>query len=244
MLISIFFMVASISLIIFVPIYVKKKNKLYSLNTQEKINVKKQRKNIKTIWGIEGINNSIITINGRNSIIMELGSIEYRLLNEKEQNNVDIALINLSKTFSYQTQFFSTIEKIDTTNKIEDIRLQLSKQKNNKIKEYGESIIEYLENIMQEENLYVRKNYLIITSNEIYQKAKTELLEFGNNIKHGLLNIKIKSKILSDEDIIELIYRELNKNSNEKINNIIDKGGLDFYVQGKNREKVIDRKKE
>ena len=89
-------MVASISLIIFVPIYVKKKNKLYSLNTQEKINVKKQRKNIKTIWGIEGINNSIITINGRNSIIMELGSIEYRLLNEKEQNNVDIALINLS----------------------------------------------------------------------------------------------------------------------------------------------------
>ena len=244
MLISIFFMVASISLIIFVPIYVKKKNKLYSLNTQEKINVKKQRKNIKTIWGIEGINNSIITINGRNSIIMELGSIEYRLLNEKEQNNVDIALINLSKTFSYQTQFFSTIEKIDTTNKIEDIRLQLSKQKNNKIKEYGESIIEYLENIMQEENLYVRKNYLIITSNEIYQKSKTELLEFCNNIKHGLLNIKIKSKILSDEDIIELIYRELNKNSNEKINNIIDKGGLDFYVQGKNREKVIDRKKE
>ena len=97
---------------------------------------------------------------------------------------------------------------------------------------------------MQEENLYVRKNYLIITSNEIYQKSKTELLEFGNNIKHGLLNIKIKSKILSDEDIIELIYRELNKNSNEKINNIIDKGGLDFYVQGKNREKVIDRKKD
>lgn len=244
MLISIFFMVASISLIIFVPIYVKKKNKLYSLNTQEKINVKRQKKNIKTIWGIEGINNSIITINGRNSIIMELGSIEYRLLNEKEQNNVDIALINLSKTFSYQTQFFSTIEKIDTTNKIEDIKLQLNKQKNNKIKEYGESIIEYLENIMQEENLYVRKNYLIITSNEIYQKAKTELLEFANNIKHSLSNIKIKSKILSDEDIIELIYRELNKNSNEKINNIIDKGGLDFYVQSKNRKKVIDRKKE
>jgi len=244
MLISIFFMVASISLIIFVPIYVKKKNKLYSLNTQEKINVKRKNKNIKTIWGIEGINNSIITINGRNSIIMELGSIEYRLLNEKEQNNVDIALINLSKTFSYQTQFFSTIEKIDTTNKIEDIKLQLNKQKNNKIKEYGESIIEYLENIMQEENLYVRKNYLIITSNEIYQKAKTELLEFANNIKHSLSNIKIKSKILSDEDIIELIYRELNKNSNEKINNIKDKGGLDFYVQSKNRKKVIDRKKE
>ena len=237
MVISILFMVASISLIIFVAIYVRKTNKLYKWNSKDNLNNKKQKKNIKTIWGIEEIKDSILTLNGRNSIIIELGSIEYRLLNEEEQNNVDNCLINLSKTFSYETQFFSTIERIDTTNKIEDIKKNLEKQKNEKINEYGYGIIKYLENIMQEENLYVRKNYLIVTSTENSEKAKTELKEFYKNLKYSLSNIKITTKMLDDEQIIELIYRELNKNCNEKIKDIIKEGGLEFYVESKKEEK-------
>ena len=75
--------------------------------------------------------------------------------------------MKISKTFKNQVQFFSTIEKIDTSYKIEEIRNNINKQKNSNIKEYGESIIEYLENIMQEENLYVRKNYNIINSRKL-----------------------------------------------------------------------------
>lgn len=243
MIISIIFMVASIALIIFVPIYVKKKNKLYSLRPQEQLSPRKQKKTIKTIWGIEQVKDSILTVNDKHSIIIELGSIEYRLLNEEEQNNVDNTLINLSKTFYYQTQFFSTIEKIDTTNKIENIRFNLDKQKNDKIKKYGEEIIQYLENIMQEENLYVRKNYLIVTSNDIYEKAKADLKEFYYGLKYSLSHIKVTSKILSDEEIIELIYRELNKNCDDKVSKIVQKGGLDFYVQGKKRKETFTRKK-
>ena len=237
MVISILFMVASISLIIFVAIYVRKTNKLYKWNSKDNLNNKKQKKNIKTIWGIEEIKDSILTLNGRNSIIIELGSIEYRLLNEEEQNNVDNCLINLSKTFSYETQFFSTIERIDTTNKIEDIKKNLEKQKNEKINEYGYGIIKYLENIMQEENLYVRKNYLIVTSTENSEKAKTELKEFYKNLKYSLSNIKITTKMLDDEQIIELIYRELNKNCNEKIKDIIKEAGLECYVESQKEEK-------
>lgn len=246
MLISILFMVASISLIIFVPIYVRKKNKLYSLRTHDKISLKQQKKNIKTIWNIDEIKDGILTINGRHSIIVEIGSIEYRLLNDEEQNNVDNSLINLSKTFSHQTQFFSTIEKIDTTNKIEEIRDNLDKQKNARMREYGESIIEYLEGLMQEENLYVRKNYLIITSEEYFVKAQSELKGFFQGLKYSLSNIRVRAKMLEDEEIIELIYRELNKNCDEKIKNIIQRGGLDFYVQGKDskrRKETFNRKK-
>ena len=122
MITSILFIIASISTIIFATIYVKKKNRLYSLKSQEKVKGKKRKKNIKTIWGIDDIKDSILTINGKHSVIIELGSIEYRLLNDEEQNNVDNSLTNISKTFSYETQFFSTIKKIDTTDKIEDIR--------------------------------------------------------------------------------------------------------------------------
>ncbi len=235
MAITIIFMLASICLIILLPIYLRKKNRMYSLRTEEKVNLKNQRKNIKTIWGIGEIKDGILTVNNRHSIIIELGSIEYRLLNDIEQNNIDNNLIKIAKTFTNQTQFFSTIEKIDTTEKIETIRNNIEKQKNSNIKEYGESIIEYLENIMQEDNLYVRKNYLIITSNEAYERAERELKEYYEDLRYSLSNIKVTTRLLPDIDIIELLHRELNKNSNEQIRDIIKKGGLDFYVQAKSK---------
>ena len=235
MVITIFFMLASICLIIILPIYLRKKNRMYNLGTQEKTNIKKQRKNIKTIWGMEEIKNQMLTINNSHSIVIELGSIEYRLLNDEEQNNIDNNLKKIAKTFTNQTQFFSTIEKIDTTDKIENIRENIEKQRNNNIKEYGKSIIEYLDNIMQEDDLYVRKNYLIITSFEPYDKAERELKEYYDDLRYSLSNIKVTARLLSDMDIIELIYRELNKNSNEQLRNIIKKGGLDFYVQSESK---------
>lgn len=235
MIITIIFMLASICLIIILPIYLKKNNKMYNLGTQEKVNIKKQMKNIKTIWGIEEIKNQILTINNSHSIIIELGSIEYRLLNDEEQNNIDNNLRKIAKTFTNQTQFFSTIEKIDTTDKIENIRENIDKQRNSNIKEYGKSIIDYLDSIMQEDDLYVRKNYLIVTSFEPYDKAERELKEYYDDLRYSLSNIKVTTKLLSDMDIVELVYRELNKNSNEQLRNIIKKGGLDFYVKSKSK---------
>lgn len=233
MVITIFFMLASLISIICLPIYLKRKNEFYSLKTNEKLNINK--KNIRTIWGIDKIKDGIITNNNRHSIIIELGSIEYRLLNEEEQNNIDNNLTKLAKTFTYQTQFFSTIEKIDTSDKVDEIRNNLDKQRNQKIKDYGESIIEYLEDIMKEENLYVRKNYLIATSDEPFRKAEVDLKDFYEDIKYSLSDIKVRAKMLSDIEIIELIYRELNKNCNEKLRNIIEKGGLDFYVHSESK---------
>lgn len=232
MAIAIFFMMASIVLVIFLPIYIRAKNKMYNHNIKEKITLKR---NIKNVWGIERIKDNVLTINNKCSIIIELGSIEYRLLNEKEQDNIDNNLIKIAKTFTYQTQFFSTIEKIDTTDKILNIKENIEKQKNKYVKEYGSSIIEYLNNIMQEENLYVRKNYLVVTSDEPFEKATLELKEFYDDLKYSFASIKVPIKLLDDMDIVELIYRELNKNANENLKNIINGGGLDFYVKAKGK---------
>ena len=228
MIITIFFIILSIALAIVLPIYLKKKNKMYSFKPSTKNGLKENKKNIRKIWGI-------ISINGKNSIIIELGSIEYKLLNDEEQNNIDNNLIKLAKTFSKQIQFFSTTEKIDTSDKIELINKNIQLQKNENIKDYGNSIIEYLSNIMQENNLYVRKNYCIIDSNEPIEKAKTELEDYYNDFKYSLATIKIKTRRLSDMEIIELIGRELNKQPNESIRKMIQKGGLDLYVQAEDR---------
>ena len=127
------------------------------------------------------------------------------------------------------------MKKIDTTDKILNIRKNIQKQKNDNVKEYGENIIQYLRNIMQEENLYVRKNYLIVTSTETFEKAVVELKEFYDDLKYSFASIKVTVRLLDDMDIVELLYRELNKNANENLRNIIKEGGLKFYVEAKSR---------
>ena len=130
MIITIFFAIASISLIIFVPIYLKKKNNLYKYKPQEKMSLKKQKKTIKNIWELGDFANSIFWVSNKYVMIIELGSIEYKLMNDEEQDNIDNNLMKISKTFKNQVQFFSTIEKIDTSYKIEEIRNNINKQNN------------------------------------------------------------------------------------------------------------------
>lgn len=235
MIITIFFAMASILLIIFLPIYLKKKNNLYKYKQQEKMSLKKQKRTIKNIWELGDFTNSIFWVSNKYVMIIELGSIEYKLMNDEEQDNMDNNLMKVSKTLKNQIQFFSTIEKIDTSYKVDEIRNNINKQKNENIKEYGESIIEYLENIMQEENLYVRKNYLIVESKEPYNKALIELKEFYDDLKYNLSLIKIKTILINELDTIELIYRELNKGDSEKIRKIIQEGGMEFYVKSKGK---------
>lgn len=235
MIITIFFAMASILLIIFLPIYLKKKNNLYKYKQQEKMSLKKQKRTIKNIWELGDFTNSIFWVSNKYVMIIELGSIEYKLMNDEEQDNIDNNLMKVSKTLKNQIQFFSTIEKIDTSYKVDEIRNNINKQKNRNIKEYGESIIEYLENIMQEENLYVRKNYLIVESKEPYNKALIEFKEFYDDLKYNLSLIKIKTILINELDTIELIYRELNKGDSEKIRKIIQEGGMEFYVKSKGK---------
>lgn len=240
--ITIFFIVLSIVVIIVTAILVRKNNRLYNFKQDTKKTEKKQKKNIKNIWGISLIKDDVITVDGKNLIIIELGSIEYRLLNDKEQSVIDSALVKISKTLSYNVQFFSTIVRVDTNKKIEEIRNNMKMQNNQKMIEYGEALIEYLEDIMLEDDLYVRKNYLIISSYEPRKEAVYNLKEYYfNTLKGELANIKITSKMLTDAGIVELLNREFNKNSEENIENIIKKGGMDFYVKKgeKGKEDIV-----
>ena len=240
--ITIFFIILSIVVIAFTAIFVRKNNRLYNFKQDTKKTKKKQRKNIKNIWGISLIKDDVITVDGNNLIIIELGSIEYRLLNDKEQAVIDSALVKICKTLSYNVQFFSTIVRVDTNKKIEEIRNNMKKQNNQKMIEYGEALIEYLEDIMLEDDLFVRKNYLIISSYEPRKEVVYNLKEYYfNTLKEELANIKITSKMLTDAGIIELLNREFNKNSEENIEGIIKKGGMDFYVKKgeKGKENIV-----
>ena len=227
MIVAIICIILSIIVMISTCIYLKKDK-----NIKEIIIKKKQKKNLKNLWEIDDIRDGIIISGMKNTIVMKIGSIDYHLLSEKEQNSLEINLIEIAKTIKYPLQFFSTTEFIDTTEIIKDIeKKSINNKENMKLKIYASKIIEHLKKMMENRNLYVRKNYILISSNGEFKKAKNDLFAIYENLRFNLLNTKINLEILDDFEIINLLHREFNKNTTIKIDNVFKNGGLELYAK-------------
>lgn len=237
MVISIVFAVLSVIVIVFTAIYLSRKKSI-----KTKVQKRKGKKNLKTLWDIDDIKNEVIISGSKNTIIMRIGSIDYHLLSEKEQSVLESNLIEIAKTIKYPLQFFSTTEFVDTTDVINDIKENIADKDNRKLIEYGNEMIKYLSNMMENKNLYVRKNYVLLSVTGNYEKSRLELLSTYESLRFNLLNAKIGLEVLNDYEIVELLHRELNKNTTTKIQDVLKEGGLELYVRGTNKSKKAKEK--
>ena len=106
----------------------------------------------------------------------------------------------------------------------------------NFIQEYKNYLIEYLENLMENRSISVVKNYAIISYDGTYENAIEELNRKSMSFKGNLLRAKIVCEILNEDEIKNLIYRELNKNSSQNISKL-QEGGKNLYVGKKQKAK-------
>lgn len=218
-------------------IYTRKKNSLQEITPIDKSEMKKAKKTLSNLWGIDGFNNQVITINkNQHSIIVELESIEYSLLHDGEKANVDRELISISQMLKFPIQFLEVKRKIELGDMLEEIKLNTINANSN-VKEYAKQIIEHLEHLQEDENLFERKNYMVISSFNNRKTAEIELKEFYQLLRYHLLNIKVSTRLLDNKEIVELIYEQLHKGNNNKVSEIEEKGGLELYVKGKARKK-------
>ena len=74
---------------------------------------------------------------------------------------------------------------------------------------------------------------MIISSFNNRKIAEIELKEFYQLLRYHLLNIKVSTRMLNDDEITELIYEQLHKENKNKIIDLEQKGGLELYVTGK-----------
>lgn len=171
MIVAVILGILSVLVIIFTAIYLNKKNKI-----KRNIQKRKGKKKLNNLWGIDDIKNELIVSGTKHTIIMKIGSIDYHLLSAKEQNALELNLIEISKTIKYPLQFFSTTEFIDTTEVIKEIKKTIAEKNNPKITQYGNEIISHLTTMMENRNLYVRKNYVLISCFGEYRKSRNELI--------------------------------------------------------------------
>lgn len=237
MIIAFVFILAGIIFMIGTLIYTKKKNNLQEVKPIDKSNIKKSKKTLSNLWGIDGFNNQVITINkNQHSIIVELESIEYSLLHEGEKENVDRELISIAQMLKFPIQFLEVKKQIELGDMLEEIKINTINSNSN-VKEYANQIISYLEKIQEDKNLFERKNYMVISSFNNRKVAELELKEFYQLLRYHLLNIKVSTRLLNDREIVELIYEQLHKDNKNKVTEIEQKGGFGLYVTGTERKK-------
>lgn len=224
MIITIIFILAGIFFMIGTLIYVKNKNNLQEIKPIDKSNAKKVKKTLSNLWGIDGFNNQVITINkGQHSIIVELESIEYSLLHDGEKNTVDRELISIAQMLKFPIQFLEVKKQIELGDMLEEIKVNTINANSN-VKEYAKQIMKHLEQLQEDQNLFERKNYMVISSFNNRKTAEIELKEFYQLLRYHLLNIKVNTRLLNDREILELIYEQLHKGNKNKVSDIEEKG--------------------
>lgn len=240
MVIMIIFLVLSVALVIGTAIYLNSKKKNINNNIKQSSpkeikekGKKKNRKQLADILQIK-IKDNILCLGNRYSNIIRLGNIDYNMLSTHEQDSIESILIQTALAIDYPIQFFSTTEYIDTSKVVSLIKK--NKTRNYKVQEYKNYLIEYLENLMENRTISVVKNYAIISYDGLYENAVEELNRKSSSFKGNLLRAKIVCEILNEDDIYNLIYRELNKNSALNISTLKE-GGKNLYVGKKQKRK-------
>ena len=240
MIIMIIFLLLSVALVIGTAIYLnyKKKNinrnvKQNTTNEKTERTHKKAKKQLADLFQIQ-IKDNIICLGNRYSCIIKLGNIDYNMLSNSEQDSIESILIQTALAIDFPVQFFSTTEFIDTSKVVSLIKQ--NRTRNIKIQEYKNYLIRYLENLMENRTISVVKNYAIISYDGLYENAIDELNRKCISFKGNLLRAKIVCEILTKDEIQDLIYRELNKNSSQSISHL-QKGGKHLYVGKKQKTK-------
>ncbi|MCI9038502.1 MAG: hypothetical protein HFJ29_01245 [Clostridia bacterium] len=238
MIITFIFVLAGILFMIGTLIYVKDKNKLQEIKSIDKSSLKREKKKLSNLWGIGEFNNQVITINkNQHSIIVELESIEYSLMQDGEKASVDRELVSIAQMLKFPIQFLEVKKQIELGDMLEEIKVNTINANDN-VKEYATQIVKHLEKLQEDQNLFERKNYMIISSFNNRKIAEMELKEFYGLLRYHLLNIKISTRLLNDKEIVELIYEQLHKGNKNKVADIEEKGGFGLYVTSKKRKEA------
>ena len=232
----------SVVFLIGASIYVRYKNKNYDNKlkkqrlSQEKKN-KKSNKNLYDILNIK-IKDNVIKIDNRYSCILRLGNVDYHMLSDDEQETIENVLMQTALSIDYPIQFFNTTENIDTRKIISIMKENnLNSYKANEYKDY---MIKYLQNLMENRNITVVRNYAVISYDGTYEDAMQELIRLCNSFKSNLLRAKIQVELLGENELYNLIFRELNKNSIVKLQ-INEEGGEKLYVRKTKKPKESKR---
>lgn len=193
------------------------------------------RDKLKFITGLKDVRNKVAVFENHYCIYIKLGTIDFHLLTEAEQTTVENALIELARTINFPVQSLVVSKQSDTRDAINIIYKNIS---NNEIPEklydLAQNTIAYLTYIMENRANPDYSSHLVIRLDRVsdYGKAMNELYRRAEIVLDSLSKAKIPSQVLDSEEILDLLYSELNPMETFKPSQAIKAGALYPYKSG------------
>lgn len=205
--------------------------------TRGKINKKKLRY-LQDIWGIRDIKNGIaITDEGYYRLYIKTGSLDYYMMPNNDQDRVDSVLISMAMSLNIPIELITTTEMVDTKPGITAMYNYLNEPMADSMRLYTINSIEYLDGLMQNRAVNVKKSYVVVSDNKSpnIKKATAELYRRAETLIGMYARADIKSQIIDTSGVIDLLFRMLNRGKMVKPSELVIAGGMELYKEGRKR---------
>ena len=183
---------------------------------------------------IDTVKDDIVLLRDRSAvIILEVGTVNYWLLAQEEQEAIITAYGKLLNSLSFPVQILIVSKKTDISSYLTLIDDKIKKQSGDFMKKKLESYKNFIKSTIKkaevlEKNFYfvipfspfelgAVKNIQRLTNQYIIERAKLSLYPKRDHLLRLLIKIGLKSSTLQQQKIVELFYNLYNSNNGKNL---------------------------
>jgi Fe2+ transport system protein B len=168
-------------------------------------------------------------------MILKLGAINFNLLSHDEQNAVENTLMSVATGLDFPVQFLCATEVIDTRRAINEVYEHAAGEQSRVRLEYAQSLLNYLSDLMSQRSVLIKHTYAVVTCFEerSYNKTIGKLEHRCAQLINGLSRARITALPLTSEEIVDLLFKTMNRRKSVRPSDAVRDGALDYCVSGK-----------
>lgn len=241
--ITIFFVIGSISVPYFTYRYVQKKSGGESTPLKERPQKEDKPVNVKEYIPVQDIWGNMVVLDKNEYVLyIKVGAANFNLMSLPEQDRFESVLIQVANQFKYPTQIYKMAPMVDVSPIYDAMSNNLTKLPNDEVKMYTAHLIDEMDMLSHQRNILDEERYLILNYTTLLgpEKAKGELERRGNSLVRALDRANLRGKILDTTEIGDFLYRVFNRGSTFKPSNAVNSGALEPLVQGRRGIGVVN----
>ena len=166
--------------------------------------------------------------------VIEVEPINYYLKTDSEQETLEAMFRNALSSWDFSFAFYTQTRTIDAEEIINTLEDDISKAITKELYAYGSQFLREMENLTRARNgNLIKKNYIIVSCNDAdiinpnVEASEKERYAFDRlsinvrKVRDSLAPMGLDCKVLSNEELIELLFVALNKHSMLKADEIL-----------------------
>jgi len=186
---------------------------------------------------LDEVKDDIVLLRDKSAVlIIEVGTVNYWLLAQEEQDSIISAYSNFLNSLSFPVQILIVSKKTDITTYLSLIDEKIKQQPVDFMKKRLESYKEFIKSTIKKSEVLEKNFYFVIpfspfelgaiksaqklTNDYIIERAKLSLYPKKDHLLRLLVKIGLKATPLQKQKIVELFYSLYNSSNNKNLAHI------------------------